>query len=52
MKTQKALCLWLGIQTSFFPYIRVDTLKLKKKNKYQPIKSWKEQQELYEGGGG
>jgi hypothetical protein len=33
-------------------YIWVDILELKKRNTYQPIWSWKEQQELYKGGGG
>jgi hypothetical protein len=33
-------------------HIWVDTLELKKGNTYQPIWSWKEQQELYKGGGG
>jgi hypothetical protein len=32
--------------------IWVDTLELKKGNEYQPVWSWKEQQELYKGGGG
>ena len=33
-------------------YIWVDILELKKGNIYQPIWSWKEQQEMYKGGGG
>ena len=33
-------------------YIWVETLELKKGNKYQPIWSRQEQQELYKGGGG
>jgi hypothetical protein len=33
-------------------YIWVDTVELKKRNTYQSIWTWKEQQELYQGGGG
>jgi hypothetical protein len=33
-------------------YIWVDKVEIEKGNKYQPVWNWKEQQELYKGGGG